>query len=70
MKVAQPFHRHGSPLGAMGGTGPAHSSFRVLRAGLKTHVPSGSCLGTRAAPRATAPASLISLPECSKKQSP
>ena len=62
MKVVQPFHRHGSPLGAMGGSGPALLRSRALRAGLKTHVPSGFCFGFRAAPRATAPASPIPLP--------
>ena len=48
-------------MGIRGGSGPALLRSRVLRAGLKTHVPSGFCLGSRAAPRATAPSSPILL---------
>ena len=54
-KVMQPFHRCGPCMGMMRGSGPALQSNRVLRAVLKTHVPSGFCFGSRAAPRATAP---------------
>ena len=44
-----------------GRTRAGHWRSRALRAVLKTHVPSGFCLGSRAAPRATAPASPISV---------
>ena len=55
------FPHRGSPMGIRGGSGPAPSRSRVLRAVLKTHVPSGFCFGSRAAPRAADPLAPISL---------
>ena len=62
IKVMQPFHRKGSHLGMVRGARAALKMPRVLRAVLKTHVPSGFCFGSRAAPMATAPSSPIRFP--------
>ena len=61
------FYTHGSPLWMTRGACAAPPRFRVVRAVLKTHVPSGFCFGSRAAPRAAAPSSPILLSDAADR---